>query len=148
MGIYYSAPLLGASIGPFLGGVFAQAFGWRAVFYFMLIAGGIVWISLFVFLKDTFRKERSLQYQTVFRRSLEQPQLSTAAPGCNSATEQQLSMKKAAEQLETGMTADSLGVQDVKLSFTDVNPFPPMIVVLKRLNNNAIFLTAGRCIAQ
>jgi len=30
MGIFYAAPLLGASLGPLLGGILTQAFSWRA----------------------------------------------------------------------------------------------------------------------
>ncbi|KAG9318304.1 major facilitator superfamily domain-containing protein [Chiua virens] len=71
MGIYYAAPLLGTSAGPFLGGIFAQAFGWRAVFWFALIAGGVVLVSLVIFFKDSFRKERSLLYQNILRARLE-----------------------------------------------------------------------------
>lgn len=144
MGIYYSAPLLGASIGPFIGGAFAQAFGWRAVFWFALITGGVVLVSLFIFFKDTFRKERSLAYQNVLCRSLVHRQLSTAAPSrigtVESSTDQS---QQATEGLEAGMTADPLSIEDMTPSFMDVNPFPPILVVLKRWNNNAILLASG-----
>ena len=154
MGVYYSAPLLGISIGPFLGGAFAQAFGWRAVFWFALITGGVVLVSLFIFFKDTFRKERSLAYQNVLRRSLEQRQLSTAATSrmdtVESSTDksQQIPSKTTTEELEAGMTTDTLRIEVMALSFMDVNPFPPIIVVLKRWNNNAILLASGRFITE
>ena len=132
MGIYYSAPLLGSSMGPFLGGVFAQAWGWRAVFYLTLIFGGIVLLFLFIFFKDSFRKERSFAYQHIPHKRLEQP-----SP-----------VKQTTEGVELGLTADSLRIEDIKLSFSDVNPFPPMVVVLKRWNNNAVLLASGRYLTE
>ncbi|KAI0633191.1 major facilitator superfamily domain-containing protein [Trametes polyzona] len=67
MGIYYSGPLLGPSLGPILGGVLTQAFSWRATFWFLAIFVGSCFM-LFVPFKDTFRRERSLVYQTALRR--------------------------------------------------------------------------------
>ena len=79
MGIYYAAPLLGTSIGPFLGGIFAQALGWRAVFWFAVISGTAVLLCLFFFFKDSFRKERSLSYQNLLRKRLKEHQVCTTA---------------------------------------------------------------------
>lgn len=142
MGIYYAAPLLGTSMGPFLGGVFTQAFGWRAVFWFALISGGIVLVSLFIFFKDSFRKERSLSYHNVLRRRLEENQPTVKS--------QQIPSQKTIEGLEAGTTmpGDLHTINDITLSFTDVNPFPPIILVLKRWNNNAILLASGRFITE
>ncbi|KAH0830429.1 major facilitator superfamily domain-containing protein [Lanmaoa asiatica] len=150
MGIYYAAPLLGTSMGPFLGGVFAQAFGWRAVFWFALISGGVVLVSLFIFFKDSFRKERSLSYQNVLRRRLEEHRLSAAAPSRIDIAEssvdksQQKHSGKTIAEPEAGTTTpNTLHVKDITLSFMDVNPFPPIISVSKRWNNNAILLASG-----
>lgn len=141
MGIYYAAPLFGISMGPFLGGVFTRAFGWRAVFWFALISGGVVLVSLFILFKDSFRKERSLSYQNVLRRRLEH-QPSTAAPSRTDVAE-------SSAGLEAGTTApDALHIKDIKLSFMDVNPFPPIVLVLKRWNNNAILLASGWFITE
>ena len=67
MGIYYSAPLLGPSLGPILGGALTQAFSRRATFWFLAIFVGICFLSFIPF-RDTFRRERSLTYQTALRR--------------------------------------------------------------------------------
>ncbi|TFK81687.1 MFS general substrate transporter [Polyporus arcularius HHB13444] len=67
MGIYYSAPLLGPSLGPLLGGVLTQAFNWRATFWFLAIFVGLCFL-LFIPFKDTFRRERSLTYQAAEKR--------------------------------------------------------------------------------
>lgn len=152
MGIYYAAPLLGTSIGPLLGGVVTHVFDWRAVFWFAVISGGVVGISLFIFFKDSFRKERSLSYQNVLRRRLEEHRLSAAAPGrigiAESPADESQRMHKNTAGLEGGTTpADALHTKDITLSFMDVNPFPPVILVLKRWSNNAILLASGRFIA-
>ncbi|KIJ69623.1 hypothetical protein HYDPIDRAFT_106262 [Hydnomerulius pinastri MD-312] len=149
MGVYYAAPLLGNSMGPLLGGVLAQAFGWRAVFWFAVICGGVVLISLFFLFKDTFRKERSLMYQNVLRTRLKErgsqksrtpSQVDVGVPGTATPSE-----KTAAEHdLETGqVTPGAVDINDLTLSFTDVNPLPPLRLVLKRWNNNAILLASG-----
>ena len=67
MGIYYSAPLLGPSLGPILGGALTQAFSWRATFWFLAIFVGLCFLSFIPF-RDTFRRERSLTYQAALRR--------------------------------------------------------------------------------
>ncbi|KAF8558424.1 MFS general substrate transporter [Imleria badia] len=151
MGIYYVAPPLGASIGPFLGGIFAQALGWRAVFWFAVISGTIVLLCLLIFFKDSLRKERSLSYQNVLRKRLKEHQLCTAAQSrvdimeCSTDKSQQLPSEKTIEGLEAGTNTPSAlhTINDITLSFTDVNPLPPTILVLKRWNNNVILLASG-----
>ena len=157
MGIYYAAPLLGVSVGPFLGGVFAQALGWRAVFWFAASSGTVVLVSLIVFFKDSFRKERSLSYQKIIRKRSEEYQLCTAAESRIGTVEfsidksQQMSSEKTVGELEAGANTSKPShstINDITLSFTDVNPFPPMILVLKRWNNNVILLASGRFITE
>ncbi|KAH9846411.1 MFS general substrate transporter [Lenzites betulinus] len=69
MGIYYSAPLLGPSLGPILGGALTQGFNWRATFWFLAIFVGVCFL-LFIPFRDTFRRERSLVYQAALKRRL------------------------------------------------------------------------------
>ncbi|KAK7689799.1 hypothetical protein QCA50_006438 [Cerrena zonata] len=71
MGIFYSAPLLGPALGPIIGGALTQAFNWRATFWFIAAFSGLCLLA-FVFFSDTFRRERSLTYQTVLRRRLQE----------------------------------------------------------------------------
>ncbi|KAI6027562.1 vacuolar DHA amino acid exporter [Pisolithus microcarpus] len=65
VGVYYCAPLLGPSLGPIIGGVLTQAFSWRAVFWFLVIWGGVIFSAFLALFKDTFRRERSLTYQNL-----------------------------------------------------------------------------------
>ncbi|RDX46518.1 vacuolar DHA amino acid exporter [Lentinus brumalis] len=67
MGIYYSAPLLGPSLGPLLGGVLTESVSWRATFWFLAVFIGICFLPFIPF-KDTFRRERSLTYQAALKR--------------------------------------------------------------------------------
>ncbi|KAF8136136.1 vacuolar DHA amino acid exporter [Boletus edulis] len=151
MGMYYAAPLLGASMGPFLGGVFAQALGWRAVFWFSLISGAIVLVALSILFKDSFRKERSLTYQNVLRRRLEENQLCMAAQCRINIVEssidksQRMPSEDTIRELEAGNSTSGVvhHINDIMLSFKDVDPFPPIILVLKRWNNNIILLASG-----
>ncbi|KAG2352994.1 MFS general substrate transporter [Suillus spraguei] len=130
MGIYYSAPLLGPSLGPLFGGALTQGFSWRAVFWFLVIWAGIIF-SAFIFLfKDTFRKERSVTYQNVLKSRLRKQQSPEAKkesqniPKSEAGGENQTTSKDIEAQ-QPAIPAPA--VKDVKLSMVDVNPFPPYL---------------------
>ncbi|KAG9315514.1 vacuolar DHA amino acid exporter [Chiua virens] len=152
MGVYYSAPLLGPSIGPILGGGLTQGLSWRAVFWFLVIWGAII-LSAFAFLfKDTFRKERSLTYQNVLKRRTHERKLTEEKDGARK--EQIVSEKKTSEDgtsgtqtpigdVEAQPTVPDLAIKEVKLSMADVNPFPPYLRILSRKNNLFILIPSG-----
>lgn len=154
MGIFYAAPLLGPALGPIIGGCLAQAFGWPASFYFLAACGGII-LGAFVFLfKDTFRIERSLTYQAALRRrksatgNLKSVVDSTVAESKAVTEEKQASSKNMPPQpssIENGTAIIKVesGLSDVRLSFSDINPFPPFWMIMKRRNNIAILLANG-----
>ena len=157
IGIFYAAPLLGPALGPIIGGGLAQAFGWPASFYFLGACGGIL-LGLFLFLfKDTFRLERSKAYQAALRRrtnSKTGPKSVTNSTvvESNSRTKgKQGSDEKVSPQpssIEDGTSPAKVesGMNDIKLSFSDMNPFPPFWKILQRRNNIAILLVNGeRC---
>ncbi|KAH9922611.1 major facilitator superfamily domain-containing protein [Fomitopsis serialis] len=109
MGIYYCAPLLGPSLGPILGGVLTQGFNWRATFWFLAIFTGLCTFS-FVFFRDTFRLERSLTYQTVLKRVLEQEAKKAAAKAArHPASEKAVDVDDARTAV---MPADDKGSKD------------------------------------
>ncbi|KAL1943448.1 hypothetical protein VTO73DRAFT_4523 [Trametes versicolor] len=170
MGIYYSGPLLGPALGPILGGVLTQAFSWRATFWFLAIFVGACFL-LFVPFRDTFRRERSLVYQSALRRRLRAQQSSeassvsqeTAVSPAVRGGEQQEKREAGEEeknredggegrregdvekQQEVRIDADAVAgpLKEVKLSLSDVNPVRPIVHVLRRLNNVAMFLASA-----
>lgn len=68
MGIYISAPLLGPALGPIIGGLLTQYFSWRATFWFLAVLMAVCLVAFLVAFKDTFRRERSVAYQTALWR--------------------------------------------------------------------------------
>ncbi|KAG8214705.1 hypothetical protein J3R82DRAFT_9790 [Butyriboletus roseoflavus] len=154
MGIFYAAPLLGPALGPILGGCLSQAFGWPAGFYFLAACGGVI-LGAFIFLfKDTFRFERSLTYQAALRRrtitagNLKSTTDSTIAESKGETEEKQAEVKKVSPQpssIEDGTAIIKVesGLDDVRLSFSDINPFPPLWKIIQRKNNVAILLANG-----
>ena len=45
-----------------------SGFNWRAVFWFLSIISGLSLLSFILFFRDTFRRERSLNYQTAIKQ--------------------------------------------------------------------------------
>ncbi|CAL8579930.1 hypothetical protein XPA_005661 [Xanthoria parietina] len=70
MAIWAMGPLMGPVIGPVAGGFLSQAKGWRWVFWLITILAGVIAISAFVFLKETYppilleRKAKRLRQET------------------------------------------------------------------------------------
>ncbi|EED80205.1 predicted protein, partial [Postia placenta Mad-698-R] len=148
MGIYYCAPLLGPSLGPILGGVLTQGFNWRATFWFLAIFTGLCAIS-FIFFRDTFRRQRSMIYQTALKRLMEAE--------AKKATEKQQTLseketvvgqqndedRKSDRDVEAQTQTDAVPIKELKLSLKDVNPIGPIVHVLRRLNNLVVLLASG-----
>ncbi|KAG2145187.1 MFS general substrate transporter [Suillus clintonianus] len=149
MGVYYSAPLLGPSLGPILGGALTQGLSWRAVFWFLVIWGGIIFLAFLFLFKDTFRKERSVTYQNVLKRRLREQLLSEGTDKLRKIKISQESEvdgenKTASKDVEAGqMVIPASAIEEVKLTITDVNPFPPYLSIVSRMNNLVILTASG-----
>lgn len=154
MGIYYTGPLLGPAVGAILGGGLAQALGWRAIFGFLAIWGGLIFSAFLFLFKDTFRKERSSAYQSILRRRIQerdimqekettrrgQPIVSDKATSDGGTSEDQISQG----DVEAQRVVDKPpAIKEVKLSIMDVNPFHPYIRILIRKNNIIILFASG-----
>ena len=59
IGVYVSAVYLGLSVGPFIGGVMTQQFGWRSIFAVMFPLGAMSIVVTRVFLKGEWADEES-----------------------------------------------------------------------------------------
>ncbi|KAG6813459.1 hypothetical protein H0H92_010793 [Tricholoma furcatifolium] len=117
------------SIGPVLGGVLTSGLGWRAIFWFLGIFSGVVCLCFVLFFRDTFRKERSLAYQTRLRKHLEETELKR----------DDVKSDKDKSDIEKG-TAQKVAVT---VTFKDVNPAKVLRMVLSRPNNNVTFIASG-----
>ncbi|EJT99833.1 MFS general substrate transporter [Dacryopinax primogenitus] len=127
LGIYYAAPLLGPSLGPLLGGALTTGLGWRSTFWFLVIFAGCT-LVLLIFFRDTFRKERSLAYQSAVNRAAARAR----AKSGGTAT------------VEAGRVVTRGGEsEEIKLSLRDVNPITPTWRILQRSNNLTILFGSG-----
>jgi hypothetical protein len=111
----------------------------------------------FVFLfKDTFRRERSLTYQSVLKRVRKEREQRWLADASHRSSQHTLGTVRAEPDtpLPVAGTADpekadavaagtAPPVGDVKLSITEVNPFPPLWHILRRLNNLVTLTGSG-----
>ncbi|KAJ7718592.1 vacuolar DHA amino acid exporter [Mycena maculata] len=157
MGVYYMAPLLGPSLAPIMGGVLTTGFNWRAPFWFLAIVSGLSCISIFVFLRDTWRKERSFTYQAVMKSRLKAHVASSASSTLTVAEEEPPAAAKPSDETlpadlekQEGRPSDApdvvaaaAGLPVIKLTLRDVNPIKPLLMVLRRTNNLVILFASG-----
>ncbi|KAF7300252.1 PAN2-PAN3 deadenylation complex subunit PAN3 [Mycena kentingensis (nom. inval.)] len=152
MGVYYIAPLLGPSLAPIMGGVLTTAFNWRGPFWFLAVVSGTSCTCIFVFFKDTFRKERSLTYQSVLRARIAEAR-EKARKTANSASTNCTVMEQEkppttlpalpADLEKQQTTALEAMPPAITLSLRDVNPMKPLWLVMRRMNNVVILLASG-----
>ncbi|KIK42718.1 hypothetical protein CY34DRAFT_757045 [Suillus luteus UH-Slu-Lm8-n1] len=154
MGMFFAAPLLGPALGPILGGSLSQAFNWRASFYFLLISEVIIFLSFLILFKDTYRRERSLTYCSALQRLLNSKEAIPSSNGSiitgHESDKGQTDAKDVEKQLQTPNVPDNAsvvtstpGLDNVRLSIRDINPFPPYFQILSRKNNVVILIANG-----
>ena len=147
LGIFYAAPLLGPALGPILGGVLTQAFSWRATFWFLAADIGINLAVFVFFFRDTFRKERSLTYQRVLAsRRCPVPERSSVVSGpthkLDNKSHGEGEVSESSTRPATTVASPQAGAE-ISLSFKDVNPLPPLFLILKRWNNIVVLISSG-----
>ncbi|KAJ7889930.1 vacuolar DHA amino acid exporter [Mycena olivaceomarginata] len=152
MGIYYMAPLLGPSLAPIMGGVLTTGFSWRAPFWFLAAVSGLSGILILLFLKDTFRKERSLTYQNVLKSRLKSHATASVATSRTASIAEPPSLPADLEKQQIPalrlsdthtVAAADVALREMKLTLRDVNPFRPLWLVVHRMNNLAILVASG-----
>ncbi|KAJ7938304.1 vacuolar DHA amino acid exporter [Mycena leptocephala] len=142
MGIYYMAPLLGPSLAPIMGGALTTVFNWRAPFWFLAVVSGLSCTSILLFLKDTFRKERSLAYQSVLKSRLKSRVVSLDTI-CTVTVVEKEPPVPAEPSLPVDLEKQRLNLPVIKLTLRDVNPFTPLWLILRRINNLVILFASG-----
>ncbi|KAK8240954.1 major facilitator superfamily domain-containing protein [Phyllosticta capitalensis] len=60
MGFFYLGPLMGPLVAPIVGGALAQGLGWRSTQYFLLIYGGVVWLTICFLLPETLHRRKPI----------------------------------------------------------------------------------------
>ena len=141
MGIYYIAPLLGPSLGSILGGGLTTAFTWRGPFYFLAIMGGIVFMSFLLLFKDTFRLERSITYQNVLKEKLRESAMKNSS---RAEMDEQSDINLPQDLEKQDLPAiDHKVIPEIKLGLVDINPFKPMMVILRRTYNQLMLVASG-----
>ena len=102
--------------------------------------GTILFIAFMLF-KDTFRRERSLAYQTAVARlriRSEKVKSREHASGNPDRKPENSTgtLEKDSNKSEGSTTAEA--AKDIRLSLTDVNPVPLVVQIFLRKNNTAI----------
>ena len=147
-----------------------DAWNWRATFFFLAAFCGLSLASFLLF-KDTFRRERSSAYQAALARhkdkvqdaeagKLKRPKLTDKRWSTLDSDERTLkgdatppivSEKKDVEagtldisKLQAPVMAKTPSVQDVSLTFRDINPFAPLPGVLRVRSNLIILFASGQ----
>lgn len=148
------APLLGPSMGPLIGGVATQLFSWRATFFCLVIFASLS-LATFIFFKDTFRRERSLFYQSALPRATRERQIKPRSMGEAGETNRGENFDRFNPIVEgpecptSDLKAQSGQHQpepirtDIRLSLRTINPFGPIGSILRRRNNVAVLFTSG-----
>ncbi|KAJ6598660.1 major facilitator superfamily domain-containing protein [Mycena sp. CBHHK59/15] len=146
---------LDPSLAPIMGGVLTTGFNWRAPFWFLAAVSGLSC--------DTFRRERSLTYQSVLKSRLKSR--SVAASAATSCTVTVVEKEKEApipvepsispdlekQQVESEWRPSDVSdavvataaLPTIKLALRDVNPIKPLWQVLRRMNNVVILFASG-----
>ena len=96
-----------------------SAFDWHAIFWFLSVISGMSLLSFILFFHDTFRRERSLNYQSAIKERRKTGALSS-------------------------LNKQSQDVSNLELSLADVNPLKPLGQVLRRKNNVMILISSGK----
>ncbi|EIM87023.1 vacuolar DHA amino acid exporter [Stereum hirsutum FP-91666 SS1] len=139
MGIYISAPLLGPALGPIIGGLLTQYFSWRATFWFLAVLMAVCLVAFLGAFKDTFRRERSVAYQTALRRVVK----GREEKRCSESDNSEKTGASIASAGEHEKPSAEVVLKEVHLSFKDVNPVPPLLAVLSRWNNIVILIASA-----
>ena len=124
-----------------LGGALTDGFNWRAIFWLLAILSGIFSAGFLFFFKDTFRRERSLTYQSVLKQRFQSAcTRSSSVDGnfmCGGTSRTEIADLEKRDPPAPVLPA-------IELSLRDVNPFKPLITILRRWNNVVMLIASGK----
>jgi hypothetical protein len=125
--------------------VLTQVWTWRATFYFLSAFGGIL-LAMFCIFKDTFRRERSLCYQTSLKRMRNRMREKKEGEEENKNLPLNGRNQRASVLTAQDRRKEEATMEDIHLLLSDLNPFPPLWEVLARKNNLVVFVVSGELI--
>jgi len=117
------------------------AFTWRGPFYFLAIMGGVVFMSFLLLFKDTFRLERSITYQNVLKERLRESAMKNSSRA-EMDEQSDINLPQDLEKQELP-AIDPKVIPEIKLGLVDINPFKPMMVILRRTYNQLMLVASG-----
>ncbi|KAK8439793.1 hypothetical protein ACI3LY_004673 [Candidozyma auris] len=118
LGLFYLGPLLGPFLSPIIGGAVAEAWGWRATMWVMVIFTGINVLSLVFFLPETLRQADSM---AAVRERLKKELGSAANGDPNAPTEEELT------RFATNLSQNSSLRRDILHDETACDPVMPTL---------------------
>lgn len=114
------------------------------MFWFLVIFAGLNFFSFLFLFKDTFRRERSSTYQIVLKNRMLERARAQAQRASSQVTMTDALGVSAEGRIGTRTSvAEALPVKAIKVSLKDINPFPPLLLILRRRNNLAILFASG-----
>ena len=128
-------------------------FNWRAIFWFLSIISSVTCLAFLLFFNDTFRQERSLTYQILLKQQLKNTSMLVPhdvealkhSPQSSIKDARNVTEKHSSESFAmNNVTQSTIPSPVVKLSLKEVNPFKPLVLVLRRGNNVVILFASGK----
>ncbi|PSK39379.1 hypothetical protein C7M61_001990 [Candidozyma pseudohaemuli] len=125
LGLFYLGPLLGPFLSPIIGGAVAQAWGWRATMWVMVIVCGLNVLTIIFLLPETLRTEDSMiAVRGRLKEELGSPGLDPDAP-----TEEALT------RYATNLSQNSSMRRE---AFNDETACDPVLPTLSKLTTNQL----------
>lgn len=125
LGLFYLGPLLGPFLSPVIGGAVAQAWGWRATMWVMVIVCGLNVLTIIFLLPETLRTEDSMiAMKGRLKEELGSPGLDPDAPTEDAIT-----------RYATNMSQNSSLRREV---LNDETACDPVLPTLNRLTTNQL----------
>ncbi|KAK4052789.1 hypothetical protein OIV83_002076 [Microbotryomycetes sp. JL201] len=153
VGLFYAAPLVAPAFGPLLGGVLTNAANWRVTQYFLL-GYAAVCLVLYIWLPETFRKERSAAWRAAMKRAranahAKRSKARAALPaGTNVDDGQRQPAFSPLKKVKSVISLRSSGDDDLKIHLRDVNPLAATGQVLRCKENLITIAFSGLLFAS